>query len=65
MSYFVKQRGHGGDHDEPTEEEINMQNQWMSFGSRVAIRIALHPFEYAKVLIQVRFHHGLTHIRCS
>lgn len=51
---FVKFRPNGdGDGDEPTEDELSMQNQWISFGSRVAIRIALHPFEYAKVLIQV------------
>lgn len=53
MSYFVKQRPGDGDHDEPGEDEYSLQNQWISFGSRVAIRIALHPFEYAKVLIQV------------
>lgn len=42
--------------DDQTEEDQTMVNQWISFGSRVAIRIALHPFEYAKVLIQVSYY---------
>lgn len=28
-------------------------NEWMKFGMRLAVSSALHPFEYAKVLIQV------------
>lgn len=56
MSYLIRQLNRDGDRDGPSEEDIVLQNQWISFGSRVAIRIALHPFEYAKVLIQVGHH---------
>lgn len=53
MSYFLKTRA--GDHDEEQgEEDQYLSNQWIAFSSRVAIRIAIHPLEYAKVLIQVR-----------
>lgn len=54
MSYFARQRNE--EHDDHTEEDQTVVNQWISFGSRVAIRIALHPFEYAKTLIQVHIH---------
>lgn len=29
------------------------QADWMDFGMRIAVSSALHPFEYAKTLIQV------------
>lgn len=54
MSYFARQRNE--ENDDQTEEDQTVVNQWISFGSRVAIRIALHPFEYAKTLIQVHIH---------
>lgn len=40
-----------------TEEQNQNQNpvnEWATFGFRLGVSAALHPFEYAKVLIQVR-----------
>lgn len=34
---------------EPNEQV----NEWIRFGMKLAVSSALHPFEYAKVLIQV------------
>lgn len=36
--------------DNETEYEVN---EWMRFGLRLGVSTALHPFEYAKVLMQV------------
>ena len=49
MSTWTRVQGNDGE----SEEDQTVANQWIAFGSRVAIRIALHPLEYAKVLIQV------------
>lgn len=54
MAYFTKLRPDNSGEDGGDEEQ-NITNQWIAFGSRVAIRIAIHPLEYAKVLIQVIF----------
>lgn len=40
--------------DEELKKEARVQN-YINFGMRTAVSSALHPFEYAKVLIQVRF----------
>lgn len=37
--------------DEESSENVN---EWLRFGLRMAVQSALHPFEYSKVLIQVR-----------
>lgn len=36
-------------------EENTVTNQWISFGMRLGVQSALHPFEYAKVLIQLGY----------
>uniref|UniRef100_A0A1Q3FB59 Putative mitochondrial carrier n=1 Tax=Culex tarsalis TaxID=7177 RepID=A0A1Q3FB59_CULTA len=38
--------------DNETEYEVN---EWMRFGLRLGVSTALHPFEYAKVLMQIGF----------
>lgn len=38
----------------PTIEENTQANEWIRFGLKLGVSSALHPFEYAKVLIQVR-----------
>lgn len=38
-----------------TLEENTQVNEWIRFGLKLGVSSALHPFEYAKVLIQVRF----------
>lgn len=35
-------------------EENTQVNEWIRFGLKLGVSSALHPFEYAKVLIQVR-----------
>lgn len=40
--------------DGPTEETTPAQ-QWISFGMRLGVQAALHPFQYAKVLIQLGY----------
>lgn len=52
MNYFLNPRADDRD-EEHSEDDQYVTNQWIAFGSRVAIRIAVHPLEYAKVLIQV------------
>lgn len=37
-----------------TLEENTQVNEWIRFGLKLGVSSALHPFEYAKVLIQVR-----------
>lgn len=39
---------------EPNEQV----NEWIRFGMKLAVSSALHPFEYAKVLIQVWNNNG-------
>lgn len=39
--------------DVPINEKENV-HEWMRFGLKLAVQSALHPFEYSKVLIQVR-----------
>jgi mitochondrial carrier len=36
------------------DEKENV-NDWIRFGMKLAVQSALHPFEYSKVLIQVKF----------
>ena len=40
--------------DERSDERENA-NAWVHFGMRLGVQSLLHPFEYSKVLIQVRF----------
>jgi mitochondrial carrier len=35
------------------ESEQAAVNEWTKYGMKLAVSAALHPFEYAKVLIQV------------
>jgi hypothetical protein len=39
--------------DEFSTDEGTEVSQWTQFGMKMAVSSALHPFEYAKVLIQV------------
>lgn len=42
--------------DGPNNKEENTPaKQWISFGMRLGVQAALHPFQYAKVLIQLGF----------
>lgn len=44
---------------EPNEQV----NEWIRFGMKLAVSSALHPFEYAKVLIQVWNENGKKYMR--
>lgn len=44
------ERMHESDSDDKDEQ---VKQEWMLYAARVFARIALHPLEYAKVLIQV------------
>ena len=35
------------------EEDDQITNEWIKFGMRLGVSAALHPFDYAKCLIQV------------
>ncbi|XP_055690993.1 mitochondrial carrier homolog 2 [Lutzomyia longipalpis] len=37
------------------KEQQNELNEWIRFGLRLGLQSALHPFEYAKVLIQIGY----------
>lgn len=49
----------------PTIEENTQANEWIRFGLKLGVSSALHPFEYAKVLIQVRIFFFFTFISQS
>lgn len=51
---FYSKTGPTDDDYVQCDDDQTLTNQWLQFGSRVAIRIAIHPLEYAKVLIQVK-----------
>lgn len=37
------------------KEENTASKQWISFGMRLGVQAAFHPFQYAKVLIQLGY----------
>lgn len=37
------------------KEENTPTKQWIQFGMRLGVQAALHPFQYAKVLIQLGY----------
>lgn len=36
------------------DPEDTQANRYINFGMRLGVSVALHPFEYSKILIQVR-----------
>jgi hypothetical protein len=36
------------------QEDTENVNEWIRYGLKIAVQSALHPFEYSKVLIQVK-----------
>lgn len=54
VSFKMGRLGRRDSTEDENQHEQELHNQWLAFGSRIAIRVCLHPFEYAKVLIQVR-----------
>lgn len=40
-----------------TLDERENANAWVQFGLRLGVQSLLHPFEYSKILIQVRCLH--------
>lgn len=41
--------------------EATQVNRFLNFGMRLGVSVALHPFEYSKILIQVRVSHYMLH----